>query len=319
MVGPSTVTDPAALRTEEALTDARAERNALALLGAGSTPAGPGTGAGAAPAPAANRCRTYTPTDSSKLVVDSVERDLAGVSLRNWADPGVLQFSNPRPGSAGFRCRPLTGVDEFVIHETAGNPPFNQQNLDDRGLSIHFVIHDDGRLTQHNDVVERLIHGNQHNPRSIGVEIVNRIRPIPAGWPTDQIVEHRQGKGTRRITIPSQTQCETLVTLLRHLVDESIVPDTWMGHFSMGGREYVYFQPRASLGARSPGVYAHDFFRAHDDGKFPYLYAWLRMGSSKGYGPDDAYRVAKALCEAAAYRKVGKNDYPLVVDVTAHV
>jgi hypothetical protein len=288
---------------ERSLSRSPAVLTSGALAAGGSGAATPGSATGAAAGSTTN-CRTYTPTNADRLVVGRTERTPpSGVALRNWADPGVLHFTNP----ASPTCRTLSDVDEFVLHETAGtgNP---QNTIQSRRLGIHFVAHGDGSLTQHNDVVDRLSHASGHNTRSIGIEIVNPVRPVPAGWPADRTVSVRPGP--RPITLPSLDQCETTTKLVRYFVDGGVIPNVWRG---IDGTQFLLGRDTTITGPVS-GIVAHSHVSTigKEDGRFPALYGWLRV--VKGYTPSRAYDIAKVLMRDARFVRGGT---VLAADVSA--
>lgn len=83
------------------------------------------------------------------------------------------------PGDKHTRKRrmPPTNV---VLHHTAGEGGAHQvyNTLKARGLSVHFVIDSDGRITQMADPGTTVtFHGSLMNETSVGIEIVNRGVP----------------------------------------------------------------------------------------------------------------------------------------------
>jgi hypothetical protein len=69
---------------------------------------------------------------------------------------------------------PLKKIRQFFIHHSGGdgrNPSGMYETLQNqRGLSVHFAIEDDGRIYQFLDAIECAWHGGSHNGYSIGVE-----------------------------------------------------------------------------------------------------------------------------------------------------
>jgi hypothetical protein len=69
---------------------------------------------------------------------------------------------------------PLKAIRQFFIHHSGGdgrNPSGMYETLhNQRGLSVHFAVEDDGRIYQFLDAEECAWHGGGHNGCSIGVE-----------------------------------------------------------------------------------------------------------------------------------------------------
>jgi len=69
---------------------------------------------------------------------------------------------------------PVAAIRQFFIHHSGGdgrNPSGMYETLhNQRGLSVHFAVEDDGRIYQFLDAVECAFHGGNHNSYSIGVE-----------------------------------------------------------------------------------------------------------------------------------------------------
>jgi len=95
-------------------------------------------------------------------------------------------------------------VDQFVIHyDVAGVSKTCFKVLNDRGLSVHFMLDLDGTIYQSLDLKERAWHATTSNRRSIGVEIAsigafspNVVPKNVADWyATDT-------DGSTRITVP---------------------------------------------------------------------------------------------------------------------
>jgi hypothetical protein len=136
-------------------------------------------------------CRTphdapaWTPGDA---IVVAGERYPIGVPVVLWNDPGGYDAHDPAPGG-GFRPgRGLADgeereqglaelqqqVDQLVIHyDVCGTARACFEVLEQRGLSVHFLLDLDGTLYQTLDLCETAWHARQANARSVGVEIAN--------------------------------------------------------------------------------------------------------------------------------------------------
>lgn len=97
-------------------------------------------------------------------------------------------------------------VDQFVIHyDVAGVSKTCFKVLNDRGLSVHFMLDLDGTIYQSLDLKERAWHATSSNRRSIGVEIAsigafspNVVPKNVADWYA------KSADGRTRITVPER-------------------------------------------------------------------------------------------------------------------
>lgn len=122
-----------------------------------------------------------------------------GTRVITWVEPagyngyrGVRQF-HPRKTSGnhqdGERARPLewslpalqSTIDQFVIHyDGHGLSKLCFAVLQERQLSVHFLLDLDGTIYQTVDLQERALHATTSNDRSIGIEIAN-LGAFPVG------------------------------------------------------------------------------------------------------------------------------------------
>ena len=111
----------------------------------------------------------------SRFLTDG-EVDVRAGELRYT--PGRVESSSQRvlvpPGSNDL-TRLQSVVDLFVLHyDACGTSRRCFEVLHDvRGLSVHFLLDQDGTLYQTMDLRDQGWHARQANPRSIGVEIAN--------------------------------------------------------------------------------------------------------------------------------------------------
>ena len=72
------------------------------------------------------------------------------------------------------RAEGVASITQFFVHHSGGdgrNPSGMYETLhNQRGLSVHFAVEDDGRIYQFLDAVECAYHAGGHNGFSIGVE-----------------------------------------------------------------------------------------------------------------------------------------------------
>lgn len=113
-----------------------------------------------------------------------------GTKVILWNDPGGLSgydHSNFAERDSVTQApwdlkRVREAIDQFVIHyDGSGSSADCFRVLNDRGLSVHFMLDTDGTIYQMLDVKERAWHATKANSRSVGVEIAN-----VGAFPVDQ-------------------------------------------------------------------------------------------------------------------------------------
>lgn len=126
-------------------------------------------------------------------IIVAGQRIPIAAKIVRWSDPGGLNgYARPEVQSFAERDRTRDGpwdlkmlqetVDQFVIHyDVAGSSRRCFEVLQQRNLSVHFMIDTDGTIYQSLDVKERAWHATRANSRSVGVEIAH-----PGGYPVDQ-------------------------------------------------------------------------------------------------------------------------------------
>ena len=187
----------------------------------------------------------------------------------NWHDSPdeVVRFK---------RRRRRRSPRHIVIHESAGGVDGFRtiRSLERRGYGVHLVLHPDGMLTCHGDLVrDRLVHANQCNSTSVGIEIINPYTPtrmappfgahIPAEWWT-----WVPKGGPRRYVLPTSRQAECLTALVPWLCH--VLPDVPLAfptaYLGRGRRRILGWR----LGRRPrSGIVAHRDFAKHADGRWP--------------------------------------------------
>jgi N-acetylmuramoyl-L-alanine amidase len=133
-------------------------------------------------------------------IIVAGKRFATGTRVVTWLEPGGYDgygvTSSPRAGLAGPPPRrDLVAlqrvVDQFVLHyDGAGLSRTCFNILQERKLSVHFLLDVDGTIYQTLDLRERAAHATIANDRSIGIEIANlgaypekgKERQILAEW-----------------------------------------------------------------------------------------------------------------------------------------
>lgn len=92
-------------------------------------------------------------------------------------------------------------VKQFFLHHSGlycSRDTFNVLH-NQRGLSVHFILDDDGTLYQTLDLREKAWHGGGCNPMSVGIEIDSRADARKRPYAYDAAHQRKYGVGPRRI------------------------------------------------------------------------------------------------------------------------
>jgi len=223
---------------------------------------------------------------SNAIIVGGVAKPIppdlsldCGVRCRNFDLDGEWRFSRRRK----FRKSPR----HIVIHESAGGVDgyATIRSLERRGYGVHLVIHSNGNITNHGDLVQdRLVHANQCNSTSIGVEVINPYygwrrrgpytRVMPGSWWT-----HRKRPRPFTYLLPTPEQMRTLLSLVPWLCEvvpsvPYTFPTSHLGPKQRRIRGWRRNRPgddKKTRGiARRPksGIVAHRDFASHADGRY---------------------------------------------------
>lgn len=148
----------------------------------------------------ASACRTVPePRDPTEgqVILACGRSFFAGVPIVPWISPEPPEKPRHQPGrkerGEGGRVlveagsddieRLRTVVDQLVLHyDAAGSSRRCLEILEERGLSIHFLVDVDGTIYQALDLRDQAWHATIANARSIGVEIAN-LGAYPPGSP----------------------------------------------------------------------------------------------------------------------------------------
>jgi N-acetylmuramoyl-L-alanine amidase len=113
-------------------------------------------------------------------------------------------FDGKKPGSPAPDLAGLQrGIDQFVLHyDGSGLSKLCFEALQQRGLSVHFLLDVDGTVYQTLDLQEQAWHATTANERSIGIEIAN-----PGAYPPGDMKRltewyQRNAAGQIRLTPP---------------------------------------------------------------------------------------------------------------------
>ena len=124
-------------------------------------------------------------------------------------------------------------VKQFFLHHSGlyrSRDTFNVLH-NQRGLSVHFILDDDGTLYQTLDLREKAWHGGGNNSLSVGIEIDSRADARKRPYAYDAAHQRKYGVGPRRIVADtinghrylgfdySDGQYATLIHLARAMVE----------------------------------------------------------------------------------------------------
>jgi hypothetical protein len=189
-----------------------------------------------------------------------------GLIVKNW-----IQDGEPRFSSRG-RTKPLL---HLVLHETGGNTASGcKKTLIKKNSGVHYIVGRDGIISCHGDpILDRMVHANQLNDTSIGIEFVNPYAPqnagfipyntIPAEWWT-----WCPDKNNLKYVLPSVYQIKVLEILVPFLCKECNIPYEFPTKDLNAKNQQV--KKTGILGKRIPesGVIAHRDFSKHSDGRY---------------------------------------------------
>lgn len=239
-------------------------------------------------APGSTHGTTWPPARvgvSNKLIVDGTEVAIptgmidAGITCSNWQADGDKHFD--------FRRR-TAPMRHFVLHESVTTSVAatirvleakRRRNGYDYG--VHFTLAADGHIHQHNDPVQhRLVHANQLNDSSAGIEITNPYNPKFGGAPWTTVIPGpwwcwKPRNAAKVYTLPTPAQLRAVAPLCRLLAEAC--PDLPLDFPTRALDRRHSRIDRWSDGAKpAPGIVAHRDFASHADGRYPLEYVIAR-------------------------------------------
>lgn len=225
---------------------------------------------------------------SNKLILGGQEIDLPnalldlGISSSNWLHDDERHFEGlPRSGK----------MEHFVIHESVTTSvTATIRALDGKRkrtgylFGIHFTLAPDGHIHQHNDpVTDFLVHANQLNETSAGIEVINPYNPkfgganiwrnvMPGPWWC-----WKPSGADKVYCKPTRAQMRTIVPFVELLIEHC--PDLPR---EFPTRELSKHKRRISdwdSGAvPGPGILAHRDFSTHCDGRYLLEHVIAKLG-----------------------------------------
>lgn len=205
-----------------------------------------------------------------------------GITASNYEDDDEHQFTQ-------YRQREVL-VTFLVIHESVTmsvartNYILNKKressaakgDNDGKGwdFGIHLNLAPDGHVSCHADLIRhRLVHANQLDDQSIGIEVVNPYNPKFAKPPFDEVITgdwwtwEPEG-GERMYTLPTDAQLRAIPLLSKFLTDNiSSLPLAFPTKHLMASNTRIEGWEDRAIPA-SPGIVAHRDFASHADGRY---------------------------------------------------
>ena len=190
----------------------------------------------------------------------------AGGSAANFLDDGEPAFRHTA------RVRPL---QHFVLHETCGNTASGcKDTLIRKGYGVQLILAPDGRVSNHGDLAEAvMVHANQVNPTSVGIETVNPYCPgfarppfgptIPAEWWT-----WVPAGGARAYVLPMPVQLAVLKALVPWLCAQMGIPWAFPTAGLNKAQRKIPGWDAKPAAVPGPGVVEHSGFAGHSDGRY---------------------------------------------------
>jgi hypothetical protein len=200
----------------------------------------------------------------------------AGGSAANYLDDGEPAFK------AKARVRPL---QHFVLHETCGNTASGcKDTLIRKGYGVQLILGPDGRLSCHGDLgAAVMVHANQVNPTSLGIEVVNPYAPAYARKPFGPTLQAQwwtwvPAGGVKAYVLPTPTQLMVLKALVPWLCGALGIPVAFPTAGLGPKLRKIPGWDRRPAAVPGPGVVAHRDFANHADGRYPLEFVMGRCG-----------------------------------------
>jgi hypothetical protein len=178
-----------------------------------------------------------------------------------------------------LRKRGIGSVDSLVIHESdAPTAGITERALLDRKLSIHYIIDEDGDVTQYAEHTEICQHAAPCNSKSIGIELAKRVNTTP--FSTHVVAPWLPWR--RCVSMPEEAQMESLASLVDLIIHGTWIDGTKFEGVGFGGlyvRDGAAYLPAHRDPEYEPGILAHCYWH-HDDGALPVIALWLMQMES---------------------------------------
>lgn len=212
-----------------------------------------------------------------------------GLIASNFMDDGEVHFKHRQRSAA---------LIHFVLHETCGNTANGcTDTLKKKGYGVQLILAPNGHLSCHGDLVrDRMIHANQLNDTSFGMEIVDPYNPIyvidkavwyntiPRKWWTwvpalktkgginkaIQRILNRKGLRSvpKKYVVPTAPQMVAARLLVPWLCEITGVPYRFPTKGLNKKKRRIDGLTLKPKGRPGSGVVAHRDFASHSDGRY---------------------------------------------------
>jgi len=103
-------------------------------------------------------------------------------------------ITNQLPKNGSWKWRPVNEVTDITLHHTASGPDWTPERLanlhiKDRKwprIAYHFLIYEDGRVFQTNNLESHTYHNGYNNSKAIGIAMVGNYQ---TGYPTKKQID----------------------------------------------------------------------------------------------------------------------------------
>jgi hypothetical protein len=290
---------------------------------------------------AAADLRNFVPLNENTLIINKVElTPTEGLVLKNWKNKGVHHYHTPKIPALMV----LDDIKKIILHESAavGIPVADEST----NSSAHMSVNMGGDIYQNNDLCERMNHANEYSRNSIGIEFENKVwddKPTSslARDKNERIVVQWQNPGfndtkPNYLTLPTQQQLESLITVVKMIVINTSVPFIWPQLITYPGNDHPEYENRGPnpsffvlynapslFSPDNPGFYSHrcistgkmpGHINPHSDGTIQSIYTFLRLG--RQMDPNDAYTNMRSMLMSVLDPVTKKYTNPNLIKVT---
>jgi len=205
-----------------------------------------------------------------------------GLTVSNYMDDGEPHFS---------RKARVKSLQHFVLHETCGNTARGcKGSLIRKGYGVQLILDPKGHLSCHGDLLsEQMVHANQLNPTSIGMEVVNPYSPlyakepftktIPSEWWTwvpsrrmrgvsDLLAKKGWSDVPKQYVLPTLEQMAAARMLVPWICEQCGIPYRFPTRGLSARKSRIDGWNSRSRAVPGPGVVAHRDFASHADGRY---------------------------------------------------
>ena len=195
-----------------------------------------------------------------------------GITVSNYEDDEEERFKTSKYKKP---------IERFIIHESGGGREAARvvRTLQKKGYGVHLMVAPDGHVSQHANLgTERIVHANQCNDTSVGLEIVNPYsaryalkspftRTIPAKWWTWVPL------GAPKLYVtPTDAQLHAARAVIPFVCKKMGIPIEFPTAYLNGKPKRITHWKGDKNGKNralpGPGISAHRDFAGHADGRF---------------------------------------------------